>query len=114
MMVKLSPQEARTEANRLVTNTLLGVMVTMDEKGIPQPRWMGAASMDNLRRIYCLTAKNTRKLRQLKASPIVTWMFTSDKGDQVVTLFGMANIMESPMATQQVWDRLIEVGRAHV
>lgn len=113
MITKLSPQEARSEAVRLVTNTLLGVMVTVDEKGVPQPRWMGAASMDSLRRVYCLTAKNTRKLQQLKASPVVTWMFTSDKGDQVVTLYGKASVMDSPMATQQVWDRIIEIGEPY-
>ena len=36
-----------------------------------------------------------------------------DKGDQVVTLYGKASIMDSPMATQQVWDRIIEIGEPY-
>ena len=113
MSVQLTQQAALSEAVRLVSNTVLGVLVTVDSAGIAQPRWMGAASIDSLKKVYCLTAKNTRQLEQINRHPNVTWMFTRDKGDQVVPLYGKAQLLYSPLATQQVWDRLIEIGEPY-
>lgn len=110
MRTQLSLHEALTEATRVVNSTLLGVMVTIDEQGQPQPRWMGAATTDRLRYVYCLTAKNTRKLAQLAKAPQTTWMFSSETGEGVVTLFGKAQAIASPLATQEVWDKLLEIG----
>jgi general stress protein 26 len=110
MKTQLSKHDALTEAVRVVNSTLLGVMVTIDEQGQPQPRWMGAASTDRLRYVYCLTAKNTRKLAHLAVHPQTTWMFTSESNDGVVTLSGKAQAIASPLATQEVWDRLLEIG----
>lgn len=110
MKTQLSKHDALVEAVRVVNSTLLGVMVTIDEQGQPQPRWMGAASTDRLRYVYCLTARNTRKLAHLAAHPQTTWMFSSETGEGVVTLFGTAQAIASPLATQEVWDRLLEIG----
>ncbi len=110
MKTQISKHDALTEAVRVVNSTLLGVMVTIDEQGQPQPRWMGAATTDRLRCVYCLTAKNTRKLAHLASHPETTWMFSSETGDGVVTLFGKAQAIASPLATQEVWDKLLEIG----
>ena len=105
----LSEQELLTLAADVINEAFVGVMTTVDETGLPHARWMGArAGPGRLRQLYTLTARNTRKIEQLRANKSVCWLYSSDEKGDVVTLIGEADIIDSPALMAGIWERLSE------
>lgn len=114
-MPNLTQEQGLSEAIRLVNRATTGILATLDDNGGPQARWMGFTTMaDGLRRIYCLTARTTRKIEQIRRHPDVCWLFSNDDQGHVVTLYGKACVIDSSIVAQQVWDRLITSGHPYI
>jgi general stress protein 26 len=114
-MNKLTREEALDAALSVVSKASVAVLATTDERGAPQLRYMAFATLrDGLRRIYCLTGKQTRKIEQIRRTPNVVWMFTDESSGRIITLHGKAEVLDSSLATQQVWDRLVRAGEPYL
>jgi general stress protein 26 len=108
----LTPDQIKAEAIRIVNQAFVGLLTTTDAQGVPHSRWMGSATaMDGLSHLYTLTSRDSRKLAQLQHNPNVCWVFTAAGHADVVTLYGQARILTSPLAVQGVWDRLMDCAR---
>ena len=108
----MSNEVLLAECIRVVNRAFLGMLTTVDEKRMPHGRWMGTATAaDGLHQIFTLTGKHSRKLAHIQANPNVCWIFSDTEYTDVVTLQGQAIIHTSPLASQQVWDRLCDFAR---
>lgn len=106
------PPHLLPECIRIVNRAFLGLLTTVDENGAPHARWMGTATTaDGLHKIYTLTARGSRKLEHVARQPRVCWVFSDTEYTDIVTLHGRAVVHTSPLATQQVWDRLQDFAR---
>lgn len=100
------------ECIRVVNRAFLGMLTTVDENQMPSARWMGTATAENgLHTLFTLTGKNSRKLAHIQNNPNVCWVFSDTEYTDIVTLYGKAVIHTSPLASQQVWDRLCDFAR---
>lgn len=114
-MTTISEQDMLAKAVRLVNETFVGMLSTVDSEGRPHSRWMGSAmSVNGVRSLFTLTGKGTRKVQQIQRNPAVAWVFSAEDFSDVVTLRGQAVVHEAPMVAQQVWDRLIDCTRTYV
>lgn len=110
----LNDQQIANRALTVINEAFVGVFSTVDAQGVPHSRVMGAAPMaDGLYKLYTLSGKTTRKLQHIQANNRVTWLFHSPHYNDVVTLHGRAEALESPVVAQPVWDRLSECARAY-
>ncbi len=108
----MSNEVLLAECIRVVNRAFLGMLTTVDETHMPCARWMGTATAENgLHTLYTLTGKNSRKLAHVRGNPNVCWVFSDTEYNDIVTLYGQAIIHTSPLATQQVWDRLCDFAR---
>ena len=99
---------------KVVTDAFVGAMTTVDADGVPHTRWMGAAiGTDGIARLYTLTGRGTRKIPHIETNPHVTWLFSSPHYSEVITLMGTAQVLDSPMVQQGVWDRLADCAKAY-
>ena len=97
---------------RVVNQAFLGMLTTVDAHGHPCARWMGTAVAANgLNTIYTFTSKTSRKIEHIRLHPQVSWVFTTSEYTDVVTLTGQARIDASPIAKQQIWDRMMDCAR---
>lgn len=101
-------------AIHVINEYYVGMLTTVDEAGVPHARWMGSSlAAGSLSTLYTLTGKQTRKLAQIRANPNVCWVFSSPDYQEVVTLWGQAQVLDAPSAVQSVWDRLVDAARAY-
>lgn len=94
-------------ARQLANGTRPGMLATIDSDGVPRMRWMQTLSLDHFPHLYALCSPSSRKVAQIRASPRVSWLFTSDSGNMIVNLSGRANIITEPAEVNGIW-RLIE------
>ena len=60
------------------------------------------------------SGKHARKIQQLQTNPNVCWVFTNAHFADVVTLYGQARVIDSPIVSQHVFDRLMDTARTYV
>ena len=110
----LTQQEMLSIATETVREAFVGVFTTVDLDGMPHSRCMGAAAAEHgLHDLYTLTGKHTVKLENIRRNPAVSWVFSANDYERVVTIKGGAEILESPVIAQKAWDRLAEAARAY-
>jgi general stress protein 26 len=110
----LSDQELLSRAIHVVNDHFVGMLTTVDAENVPHARWMGSSTAaSGLSTLYTLTGRKTRKLAHLAANPNVCWVFSSPDYQDVVTLWGRAEVLEAPSTAQSVWDRLIDAARTY-
>src|SRR5690606_34119762 len=95
----------------VIDQVKVGVMMTVNAEGNPHGRWMGATTRHGASRLFTLTAKETRKIEQLRGNPRVCWLFTSADFADVVMICGTAVIHEGGTMLQEAWDLLKETGQ---
>lgn len=111
----LNDHDVIAQAIKVINECFVGLMVTVDRTGMPYARWMGAGGIEgNLQRLFTLSGKQARKIEHLKHNPQVSWVFNTPNLGHVITLYGQARIMESPVVTQAVWDRLTDSAREYI
>lgn len=109
----MTTEKLLQRAASVIDQVKVGVMMTVDESGAPQGRWMGASTRHGLSRLYTLTAKNTRKIAELQKNPRVCWMFTAPDFSDVVVLHGRAEVHEGGSMLREAWDMLKETGQTY-
>ncbi len=111
----LSDQEILALAMQVVADQFVGSMATVDFDGRPHVRYMGGSPVaDGLNKLYTLTGRKTRKIKQLERNPAVSWLFSREGYEEIVTLHGKARVLSAPVVSQQVWDRLADSARRYV
>lgn len=109
---ELPLEQVIAATRRLIDKQIVGVLSTVDTAGCPHSRWMlGAlAGEDNeLTTLLSLSARGARKLDHLATNPNVCWLFSDSHDDEVVTLIGTMQRLESPNMAEPAWQR---VGKA--
>lgn len=80
------------------------VLATVDQDGIPQVRWMGAALLEEPLTVYMVAGAESRKVGQMKAHPKSQLMFQSADHARVATLSGTCEVVGDVKTKQRVWD----------
>ena len=107
------PQLAE-QALRLIQSQFYGQLVTLDQRGFPHGRVMGAATLDHgLRQLVCLSASPTRKLEQIRRNPRVCWVFHDIETNDTLLVKGMAYVVSWADRTAAVWDQLAKCTAEH-
>ena len=100
-------------AIQVVTDVQVGLLTTVDATGRPHARFMAARAESGLGRIITLTAGGTEKVQNLRAHDAVCWVFARPDLSDVVTLYGRAKVLSSPLAAAAAWDHLFEAVRTY-
>jgi general stress protein 26 len=95
-------------AKKLVRANRSFVLATVDEKGAPHVRWMGAAYMEEPFTLYLATAAASRKMGQIKSNPRSQLMFQNEDFSQVATLTGDSSVVVDGELKHRVWDAMPE------
>ncbi len=96
------------QAHQVVTANPAGLFITHSPTGFPAARWCVGTPNQDLTRFYFLTRLSTRKLEELQARPECTWVFSSPDHEDVVTISGFARALDSFLAVDAEWDKLLE------
>lgn len=101
--------ELTKAAAHVLSHNPLGILTTVNGKGVPRARWMvGVPSDAGLQAIYSLTGKHTRKLHDIRHNPNVCWIFSSPGVGDVVTITGEAKALPSLTDIETGWESLME------
>lgn len=104
---ELTLDEAVAAARKLIEKQIVGVLTTVDPNHVPHSRWMaGVADGDGLSTLLSLSSRGARKLDHLADNNQVCWLFSDGHDDEVVTLLGTMQRLESPNMAEPVWQRL--------
>jgi general stress protein 26 len=80
-----------------------GVLSTSDENGIIHLRWLTPVLMRGRKGfVYSLTSLDSKKVEHIRNNPNVTWIIQTRAVNQVITLYGKANILENPSIKTEV------------
>ena len=104
---ELTQDQVIAAARRLIEQQIVGVLTTVDESHCPHSRWMaGVADDSELSTLLSLSARGAHKIDHLKVNPNVCWLFSDDHDDEIVTLVGTMQRLESPNMAEPVWQKL--------
>ncbi len=111
---ELTREQVITAARRLIEQQLVGVLTTVDDNHCPHSRWMaGVPDGNGLATLLSLSARGARKLDQIDTNPRVCWLFSDSHDDEVVTLIGSMQRLETPDMAEPVWQRLGEATKKY-
>lgn len=110
---ELTLEQANAAAHALIEKQIVGVLTTVDENHCPHSRWMLGAIQDDdpkrLTTLLSLSARGARKLDHLDTNPNVCWLFADSHNDEVVTILGTMQRLETPSMAEPAWQK---VGKA--
>jgi general stress protein 26 len=89
------------------------MLATVDENGGPHMRWMATLSLNDFPILYTITSPASRKLQHIRSNPNVSWMFSNEEMNIVVTLRGKARIANDVGKMQYVWKLLTDKSKAY-
>ena len=79
------------------------ILANIDEDGVPRMRWMTPATLKGRPGcIYCVGAKNSRKMMGLRLNPKVEWMIQSKNLDCIMNIKGTVNILDNPSIRTEI------------
>ncbi|MBN1417433.1 MAG: pyridoxamine 5'-phosphate oxidase family protein [Planctomycetes bacterium] len=79
------------------------VLSTVDGRGRPRARWMGARLRDG-RTIEMATSSESRKIAEIRANPRVCLLFHGAEFTRIATIEGVAEIDATPARKKAFWD----------
>jgi general stress protein 26 len=100
-------------AKRMANGERPGVFATVDEKGRPHLRWMATLSLEEFPLLYTITAPGSRKIDHIKRHPEVSWMFTNEEMNTIITINGKAQITTDSAKMNRVWKLLEDKSKAY-
>lgn len=104
---ELTREQVIDRAHKLIDKQIVGVLTTVDGQGCPHSRWMlGAIQGEGLSKLLSLSARGARKLDHLATNANVCWLFADSHDDEVLTLTGTMQKLESPNMAEPAWERL--------
>lgn len=111
----MEKQDVFRAAVELIESEHVGVLTTLDERGLPHGRLMGAAvdQPDEPLRLYCLSGRETRKIEHLRRNARVGWLFYSPDHGKVVQLLGEARIHSTAQLGDSIWAKLSDYARPY-
>lgn len=94
------------------------VLSTVDEEGAPQSRWMVAGMLRGAPGyIYAVTSPDSRKVREIRINPRVSWLLASEDFREVMSVVGDATIVDNPslesVVLEAIGDRLATFWRVN-
>ena len=102
------------QIRNLIDDVTLGVLSTIDSKGVPQLRWMATTTFESFPHIYTLTSPHSRKMDHVAINPWVSWMFASEDMKFVVNLTGQARVLLQDVETmKKIWNQISDKSRAY-
>jgi general stress protein 26 len=96
-------------AHQVVTDNPAGLFITNGSGNFPTARWCVGTATPNLTKLYFLTRASTRKLNELQVHPECTWVFSSPDHEDVVSISGIAHALDSFLAVDADWDKLLAI-----
>jgi general stress protein 26 len=84
-----------------------GLLATVDEDGNPRIRWMTPTLLpDSPGAVYAITPPRFAKVLQVKEHRRVEWMFQTPTLDEVISVRGTINLVETPSLRAEVLEVL--------
>jgi general stress protein 26 len=79
------------------------ILANIDEDAGPRMRWMTPATLKGRPGcIYCVGAKDSRKIMGLRLNPNVEWMIQSKNLDCIINIKGTVNILDNPSIRTEI------------
>jgi general stress protein 26 len=73
------------------------ILSTVDENGAPRSRWMVAGMLRGAPGyIYAVTSPESRKVREIRVNPKVSWLVERDGFQEVMCVNGDAAVVDNP------------------
>ncbi|MFN3167718.1 MAG: pyridoxamine 5'-phosphate oxidase family protein [Phycisphaeraceae bacterium] len=112
---ELSQQQVIAAARRLIEQQIVGVLTTVDPDHRPHSRCMAGVpdEAQGLTTLLSLSARGARKLDQIDTNPNVCWLFSDEHDDEVVTILGTMQRLESPNMAEPVWQKLGDAAKQY-
>lgn len=93
--------------DRILENSRVGILTTVDERGYPHSRWMTPALVPGREGyIYAVTSPSFRKALEAASHPQVGWIFQTKSLDQILSAGGKINIIDNPSLKCEVQEAL--------
>jgi pyridoxamine 5'-phosphate oxidase len=92
---------------RLLEQSRVGVLTTVDEQGFPRSRWMTPVVLRGRPGyLYALTAPDSPKAAQIREHPRIGWFFQSKTLDEICSAHRDARIIEDAQAKAEVQEAI--------
>jgi general stress protein 26 len=99
--------------SRIIDEAKAAVFATVDEKGMPQTRWMTPSLLHGREgAVYAVAYRSSRKAHHLGANPHAQWIFSSPALDRIVVIDGRVNVVDNPSIRSEVLEAVGERLRA--
>ena len=93
--------------DRLIENSKIAVLTTVDGDGRPHSRWMTPALVRGSETVlYAVTSPQHAKASHIAANPNVEWMFQTKAVGEVLNVSGKANIIDNPSVKADVLEAI--------
>lgn len=90
-----------------------GILATVDERGLPHLRWMGALTSRDWPRLYTMTSPTSRKVHHIFDHPSVSWMFSNEDLSIIINLRGKAQVTTDFEKVERVWNLIEDKSKAY-
>jgi pyridoxamine 5'-phosphate oxidase len=93
--------------DRILENSRVGILTTLDERGYPHSRWMTptlVAGREGF--IFAVTAPGFQKAFEIQRNPRVGWIFQTKALDEIITASGKINVIDNPSLRSEVQESL--------
>lgn len=91
----------------LIEDARAGLLVTVDEDGRPQARWMTPTLLRGRPdALFAVTSPWSAKVAQMRANPEVEWLIQSPALTEIVTLRGAASLVDNPAIKREILDAI--------
>ena len=103
----MNKHQLLTEIQKILDNSRVAVLATIEPDGYPHMRWMVPAFVKEREgALYAVTSKEFSKKMDLEHNPQVEWMFQTKSLDRIVNLRGKINLVENPALESEVLETL--------
>jgi len=93
----MTSKEMMNLLDTLIDSHPVGLLATMNNEKWPSMRWMTAGLVRGQQgRVYCLASLDSEKTVHVKNNPKVSWMFSDPGKNQVIHVYGEAQLVTSP------------------
>jgi pyridoxamine 5'-phosphate oxidase len=103
----MSSNPVLEKVQSLVEEVRIGILSTVDEKGVPHVRWMTPVFVPRLKgALYAVTSAGNDKVQHLAKNPNVSWIFQSKSLDRIATVTGKARVVKDPALSAEVLEAI--------
>jgi len=103
----MNSREVMKKVGAIIEAHGTGLLATVDSDGNPRVRWLTPTLLpDSPGAVYAITAPKFAKVLQLRAHRRVEWMFQTPTLDEVISIRGTINVVETPSLRAEVLEVL--------